>query len=86
MKSKFKSYNKKPEKKATTTKKVEPKEVTAYDKIVENKDVDKLVEVPNQEAFEEGEDEECPCCEANCKCCDHLSGTVGHTCTCRCHA
>jgi hypothetical protein len=31
--------------------------------------------------------EECPCCVANCKCCDHKSGVgTGHTCTCRCHS
>jgi len=28
----------------------------------------------------------CQCCEAGCTCCDHQSGTVGHRCTCRCHA
>ena len=80
MKSKTKSYNKKPVKKVSP-KKAEPKEVTAYHKIVENKDVDKLYPVEDQEAFEEGccvesedcctESEECPCCEEDCKCCDH---------------
>ena len=30
--------------------------------------------------------EECPCCKANCKCCEHKSGIVGNRCLCRCHA
>ena len=29
---------------------------------------------------------ECKCCKAGCTCCDHLSGTVGHRCLCRCHS
>ena len=29
---------------------------------------------------------ECPCCKANCKCCEHKSGIVGNRCLCRCHA
>jgi len=27
----------------------------------------------------------CPCCVANCSCCDHKSGMIS-PCTCRCHS
>ena len=44
--------------------------------------VKKVVEEP---VVAEPQDE-CPCCEAGCTCCEHASGRVNYKCTCRCHS
>jgi len=81
-----KSSKKKSFKEPKSDFKSEPKQIAS--KLKQELDRASKPRVKEPEPIKEKVNDMCPCCEAGCTCCYHLSGTAktDYTCKCRCHA